>query len=572
MKKVLSTAAVFALSGALFLSPLGGDLRAADIFTKITTGPGGGIANSRGGAWGDYDGDRFIDLFIPQANSEGDLLPQRLYHNNGDGSFTRVTAGPIAAVKTVGYGAAWGDYDNDGNLDLVLITDGLPNYLFHNNGSGSFSEVPDAEIVSTIGAFRSVCWVDYNRDGYLDLFSTAIGLAPRQLYENLHDGTFRHITGGDFLDVPGTFLSTVWGDYNNDGWPDLFLPNNGEEDLVSNYLYRNDAEGVFTRVGEGILNGNSNGAAADWGDYDNDGDLDLFVSCRFHPPNVASRPNLLYRNDGNDKFTPVTSVPANDPQYQGGASYGCKWGDYDNDGWLDLFVANGLGQNDFLYHNNRDETFTRVLDSIAVKDGGDSRSAAWGDYDNDGFLDLFVGSVGSPNLLYHNNGNTNHWMEFRLIGTRSNRSAIGAKVRVRANIDGKSFWQMREVSGGDGLSGQNSLYVHFGLGDATNSDLVRIEWPSGTVQELNNVAAGRVLTVTEPGGEPRLEAARENGQMQLTLTGKQGSRYLIETSTALPAWLRAVLAVTITNQSGTIAFPAPDGAGGGQRFYRAVWE
>ena len=146
---------------------------------------------------------------------------------------------------------------------------------------------------------------------------------------------------------------------------------------------------------------------------------------------------------------------------------GCAFIDYDNDGWLDLFVVNYDGQKNFLYHNNGDGTFTKVLGSIAVTDGRDSRAAAWGDYDNDGFLDLFVGTGGGANLLYHNNTNDNHWLKLRLIGTRSNRAAIGAKVRVRATINGKSFWQMREISGGDGLRGQNSLHVHVGLGNAT---------------------------------------------------------------------------------------------------------
>src|SRR6185295_768473 len=162
--------------------------------------------------------------------------------------------------------------------------------------------------------------------------------------------------------------------------------------------------------------------------------------------------------------------------------------------------------------------------------------------------------------------------EFRLIGTRSNRSAIGAKVRVHATINGQSFWQMREVSGGEGAMGQNSLFVHVGLGNATNADLVRIEWPSGTVQELQNVHSKQFLTVTEPGGEPRLAATLAIGQVQLTLTGKQGSRYAIETSTALPHWTSADLTVTVTNPSGVVTFAAPNAPIGEQRFYRALWQ
>src|SRR6266498_4144513 len=538
-------------------------------FTKVIEGPGGDVGNSRGAAWGDYDNDGFIDLFVPNIGPRASPASHFLYHNNRDGTFNRVTNGPVGEVQSVARGAVWGDYDNDGYLDLVLVNEDQPNYLFHNNGDRSFEEVPNAAVVSDIADSRGVTWVDYDNDGYLDLFRTAFD-EPRRLYHNNHEGTLTQIMQGDFLTVPGVFFGVAWGDYNNDGRPDLFLPQGDEDAGLASYLYRNDGGGTFTRVGAGML-GTSNGTAAAWGDYDNDGDLDLFVSCSYAPGTI-NRPNVFYRNDGNDVFTSVASLPANDPEYQGGASSGSYWGDYDNDGWLDLFVANrGPGQRNFLYHNNGDGTFTKITSGSLVNDGGNSFAAAWGDYDNDGFLDLFVANGGEANFLYHNNGNDNHWIEFRLIGTRSNRAAIGAKVRLHATINGQTLWQMREVSGGDGLRGQNSLHVHFGLGNATNADLIRIEWPSGTVQELHNIAAQQFLTVTEPGGEPRLAATGENGQLQLTLTGKQGSRYAIETSTALPNWNSAALTATVTNQSGTVTFSVPNATSGAQRFYRAVW-
>jgi ASPIC and UnbV/FG-GAP-like repeat/Immunoglobulin domain len=541
-------------------------------FTKITEGPGGDIGNSWGAAWGDYDNDGFIDLFVAQSGPDISPALQFLYHNNRDGTFSRVTNGTVAAVESTGFAAAWSDYDNDGYLDLVLVNFAETNYLFRNNGDGTFAEVPSSVSFDIIDTSRGVTWVDYDNDGYVDLFRTTQISDLRRLYHNNHDGTFTRITQGDFLTAPGGFLCAAWGDYNNDGRPDLFLPQVNELSVLPNYLYRNDGGGTFTRVGAGTtLDGNHNSTAAAWGDYDNDGDLDLFVSCGGPPGGSTGRPNLFYRNDGNGTFTSLTSLPANDLEYEGGPSNGCNWGDYDNDGWLDLFVANLAGKNDFLYHNNGDGTFTKITNSVAVNDAASSWAAAWGDYDNDGFLDLFVSNRDGANFLYHNNGNGNHWIEFRLIGTRSNRAAIGAKVRVHATINGRTFWQMREVPGGDAHMGQNSLYVHVGLSDATNADLVRIEWPSGTVQELQNVPSKQILTVTEPGGEPRLAATRVNSQVQLTLTGKQGSRYAIETSTALPNWNSANFTVTVTNQSGVLTFPAPGASSGAQRFYRAVW-
>ncbi len=549
------------------------DLHATEFFTKITEGPGGDVGNSRTGAWGDYDNDGFIDLFVTNFGPGGVPASHFLYHNNRNGTFTRVTTGVVAAVVSSGNGAAWGDCDNNGYLDLVLGTENQSNHLFLNNGDGSFTDDPDSPFISDLAEHRSVNWVDYDIDGYLDLFSTT-GLIgdvnqPRRLYHNNRDGTFTRITQGAFLTVQGGFGGMAWGDFNNDGRPDFFLPQSNEPSGLPNYLYRNDGGGTFTRVGAGTsLDGNSNGRAAAWGDYDNDGDPDLFVSCG-RLASTSGRPNLFYRNNGDGTFTSLTSLPANDPANQGGTSGGCTWGDFDNDGWLDLFVANYFGQNNFLYHNNGDGTFTKVLDSIAVNNGGYSWAAACGDYDNDGSLDLFVANLNNSeaNFLYHNNGNANHWLEFRLIGTRSNRAAIGAKVRVHATINGQSFWQMREVSGGDGLMGQNSLFVHVGLGNATNADLVRIEWPSGTVQELRDVASGQFHTVTEP---PLLAAARVNGELQLTLTGRQGARYELGSSTDLTTWnwdLDDI--VTPTNPDGTVTFPAPGAPGDKRRFYRA---
>ena len=555
----------FTLSLALLTLPSVGGLQAADVFTRVTESPGSDVGVNRGTAWGDYDNDGLIDLFVVNIGPGG-TGPARhfLYHNTGNGTFSRVTNGTVAAVQSAGRGAVWGDYDNDGHLDLALTSIDSPNYLFRNNGDGSFAEVPGAAFVPDTATSRGVSWVDYDSDGYLDLFRVAVN-QPRRLYHNNHDGTFTRITQGAFLTASGTFISAAWADYNTDGRPDLFLPNAsaGVGDHP-NYLYRNDPSGTLTRAGAGMVDGSSHSETAAWGDYDNDGDLDLFVSCAL-APGTGSWPNDFYRNDGSNGFTSLASLPANDSEYFGGASRACTWGDYDNDGWLDLFVGNRAGQNDFLYHNNGDGTFSKITNSVAVSDGVDSHAAAWGDYDNDGFLDLFVGNFAGANFLYHNNTNENHWLKFRLIGSRSNRAAIGAKVRVRATINGESFWQMREVPGGDGSTGQNSLHVHVGLGDATNADLVRIEWPSGTKQELRNVAAGQFLTVKEP---PALAALgqHEDGGFRLALLGGRGLPYTVEHSTNLLHWTWLTSFAATNNVMPLID---PSAIASPHRFYRA---
>ena len=249
---------------------------------------------------------------------------------------------------------------------------------------------------------------------------------------------------------------------------------------------------------------------------------------------------------------------------------GCAWGDYDNDGFLDLFVCRQLGQNNVLYHNNGNGTFTKVTEGRPVNDGGNSVGCAWGDYDNDGFLDLFVangafGDVSQNNFLYRNNGNGNKWIKIKLIGTVSNRAGIGAKVRVKATIGSRTVLQLREISSGCGYAGQNTL-AHFGLGDATNVDLVRIEWPSGTVQEFHDVAVKQLLTVTEP---PQLKAGAllSGDSFQLSLTGGIGLSYDVQTSSDLASW--SFLA-TVTNTSRTMSVIDTSAANGTQRFYRAV--
>jgi hypothetical protein len=275
-----------------------------------------------------------------------------------------------------------------------------------------------------------------------------------------------------------------------------------------------------------------------------------------------------------------TRILEGDLAEDAGTSVGCAWGDYDNDGFPDLFVANAIGSTNRLYHNNGNGSFTRMRAGKIVTEFADSDGPVWGDYDNDGDLDLFVANglwsssplPPEPGFLYRNDGGTNHWLVLRLVGTASNRSAIGAKVRVLATIRGKPFWQLREVSGGSGYCSQNDLRAQLGLGDATTVETIRIEWPSGIVQELGHVPANQFLTITEqqPGvtTAPHLAVALEaDGEVQLTLTGQANLRYVFEASTNPTQWTK--LAVR-TNLTGKVELA--DGPVGKfrQRFHRVV--
>jgi hypothetical protein len=300
--------------------------------------------------------------------------------------------------------------------------------------------------------------------------------------------------------------------------------------------------------------------SAAWGDYDNDGFQDLVVV-------NSDSENSLYHNNGDGTFTQVT---AGSIAEDAGSWLGCAWGDYDNDGYLDLFVGGHPGPS-ALYHNNGDGTFTKIQSGPIVEDDGLTGGCAWGDYDNDGFLDLIVtkwwldfdAGIPGQNLLYHNLGNSNAWLKVRCVGTASNRSAIGAKVRARATIDNKTFWQMREITPGDGFNG-NSLEAHFGLGNAAVVDTLSIEWPSGAVQVITNVPARQTLTVIEPA---RLQALKLPGKssFQLQLLGGAGNSYDLEITSDLRNWL-PWWHVSLTNRS--ISFAGTNAAAFGA--YRAI--
>jgi enediyne biosynthesis protein E4 len=310
------------------------------------------------------------------------------------------------------------------------------------------------------------------------------------------------------------------------------------DNAPATFLYRNDGGGGFTPLTNAITLDSGNVLLPTWADYDNDGKLDLFVGHY----NSTSR---VFHNEGEGVFTKMEIGAARQNAFG-------TWADVDNDGHLDLMISGGQSYDvrQQFYHNNGDGTFTELTNIAPATYIGRFGTGIWADYDNDGFLDLFLPHMRTMDnsLLFHNNGNSNHWLMVKLEGTVCNRAAIGAKVRVKATIGGKTFWQMREISGGNGS--MSDMRAHFGLGDATNAEITRVEWPSGQVTELHNVTSKQIVTIVEP----NLQAVgpSTNGA-QLTLKGRIGSTYNISTCTdlAAPNW-QPWRSVTCTNSVMTI--------------------
>jgi hypothetical protein len=547
-------------------------LQVDSTFTKITAG---NIVNDGGAstacAWGDYDNDEWPDLFV--NNRDGDNF---LYRNKRDGTFERVAAGHLVSNTATNLAGIWGDYDNDGFLDLLMVNGGCcagpqRNFLYHNEGNGTFSQPSAAAvggILSDAGGFHGAAWGDYNGDGFLDLF-VANFTGTNYLYRNIGGLKFEKVL--DALNRPAPFgigyAEAAWADYDNDGDPDLLLIKHASN-TNKTLLYRNDGRGMLTPVTAGpIVSEGSNGSGASWADYNNDGLVDLFVS------NINQERNFLYRNTGDGAFEKIVNQP---PVAESADTYGVAGGDYDNDGFLDLFVANGaFGSgllNNSLFRNNGDGSFVKIASGSLANDKGHSFGCAWADYDNDGFLDLFVAndvsfdssfsssSIQENNFLYRNNGNANNWLKVRCVGTASNRAAIGAKVRLKAKYAGQERWQLREIASSDGRTG-GSLEAHFGLGDATIIGTLRVEWPSGIIQELHDVPVKQHLTITEPA---RLHVS---GPDAFRIQSWKAMTFEIQVSTELKHWSPLT---TVTNLTGKLEFADPNAKNHAQRFYRAI--
>ncbi|HVF92085.1 MAG TPA: CRTAC1 family protein [Blastocatellia bacterium] len=506
-----------------------------------------------GAAFIDYDNDGWQDLLLINGTRLGGP-PQappptnRLYRNNGDGSFTDVTQ--KAGMTRTGWGQSCciGDYDNDGFDDIFISYFGK-NALYHNNGNGTFTDLAEKSgVANNLTRWGSGCaFVDFDRDGNLDLFVASyidLDLKTAPLPESgpcLYKGVtvacgppglaggvntlYRNNGGGGFADVSeragirktnGTYgLGVLVADFDNDAWPDIYVAN----DSAPAALYHNNRNGTFTDIGIEAgcafsMDGKPQaGMGVSAGDYDRDGWLDIFKT------NFSGDTSTLYHNTGKTSFDDVT-FPAGIGITTRWLGWGCGFVDVDNNGWLDIFLVNGhvypevekltteagYAQRKVLFRNLQNGRFEDVSDraGAAVAEPSPARGCAFGDYDNDGDIDILINPVNAiPELLRCDSGNQNNWITIKAIGVKSNRSGIGARIKC-VTEDGN---QIGEVRSGGSYFSQNDLRVHFGLGKRDKVKSLEILWPDGQVEKLNDVAANQAITVKEGSGMLRTQPA-----------------------------------------------------------------
>jgi enediyne biosynthesis protein E4 len=492
-----------------------------------------------GCAFIDYDNDGWADILL--VNGEDwpgharAVSTLQLYHNNHDGTFTEVTRKAGLAVSMFGLGVAVGDYDNDGYDDIFISALGQSR-LFHNNGNGTFTDMTKAAGLWGRNEFStSAAWLDYDRDGNLDLvvanyvqwspqsdlYCTLEGAhksyctpesypgASARLWHNLGNGKFEDATQkAKLYDPTSKSLGVAILDYDGDGWPDILLAN----DTQPNKLYHNKRDGTFEEKGVSAGIGFSEdgvaraGMGVDAADYDRSGHPSVIIT------NFANQMLSLYHNEGNGLF--VDEAPRSEV---GRATlvtlgFGCFFFDYDNDGWPDIFVADGHIENEIervqkrvsyaepphLFRNLGGGKFQEVTPSLGEAFAGPkvARGAAYADIDNDGWLDVLLTTNGGRAFLFHNEGGMSHSLRVKLVGTKSNRDGLGAIVRVTSGQDRQ--WQM--LRSGSSYLSQSELVLTFGLGSAAKADSLEVQWPSGQVEKLFNINAGQTVSIQEGKG------------------------------------------------------------------------
>ena len=446
------------------------------------------------------DFDKDGDLDLFITNGPQNGANNYLYKNT-NGVFTRYFSTVISQDFKASDGSTWGDFDNDSDLDLFVGNWwGQPNLLYTNNGDGTF-DISNEEPSIGNSYSETGSWGDFNNDGFLDLYvANSGGNKKNFLYLNNGDGRFSFITDGDIVNDAFESRSVDWIDYNNDSHLDLFVTN---ESNRKNNLYKNNGDATFTKITDlEIVNNSSTSFSASWGDFDNDGDFDVFIA------NNKFQDNELYRNEGDGTFKKLAIDFVTNSR---GYSVSSAWGDVDNDGDLDLFVTNAFSgsqrANNFFYLNNGDGTFT-ADNGILTQNNGWTYSGEFGDFNNDGYLDLATANcfnASEHNSIYVNTGGSNNWIKINLEGKISNKSAIGSIIKIKTNISGENILQTRRVAGQSSYCTQN-LQQHFGLSNASKIDSLFVYWPSGQKTILTDVNINQTLNIAEPVPEKYISA------------------------------------------------------------------
>lgn len=476
--------------------------------------------NTNGASFVDIDNDGDLDLFLTNAN-----LPfgaNTIYRNDGDDMFTQIEAGELTALQVASFGHSWADYDNDGLMD-VFIANGFTRFgslLYKNLGNFQFRRIESYNTANVGTLAFDAAWADYDNDGFVDLVTihpaNFVGkpVESNALFRNENGRSFSYQAGYPITGPTAPFTNATWTDYDLDGDMDLFIgagPANGT--VAPDFHFRNmlkeSGQVDFQRItNQPIGTDGMDGQTWNWIDYDNDGDLDAFMTNYSGLPNPQGTPagmlNCFYRNDG-DTLIKITEGPLVEEL---SVSLANVWADFDNDGYLDVIVGNAQSTNK-LYHNNGDGTFTYVSNSAIEAPGPKNTwGMTYGDYDNDGDQDLYITcktgyvapapSGAELNYLYRNDlSNGNHWFTIKCVGSQSNQSAIGTIVRLRATINGRSMTQTRVIGSNNTFLGDNDIRAHFGLGNASTIERIEIQWPSGVVDQMTNVSTNQIMTITE---------------------------------------------------------------------------
>ncbi len=473
------------------------------------------VGDSRGANFIDINNDGWEDIFISNGAEEGQV--NFLFLNDKKGNFSKITAGDITQYLNPSDGASFADYDNDGDVDGVVVSwYGKEDYFYTNDGKGIFDYLPDNGLNNATYA-ETAAFGDYDNDGWLDLYVTTSGGNKKNLlYRNLKNGKFEKLGNHVLVAEAKPSRGAIWTDSNNDGKIDLFVVNEGGN---SKDLFIAQGNGNYTKASNQLTNSLKPTMTSSWGDIDNDGDMDAFLGTSgFY---VATK-NQLFVNEGND-YREITNTAISQIAT---CTYGSSFADYDNDGDLDLFVSNGFCNSalkNMLFENKGNLMFDDVSDKLLHNESICSFGAAWGDINNDGFLDILVAnckndaaSSESPSSLLVNSGNGNHWLKVILKGTRSNRNGIGAKIKIRSKIKDIDVWQVREIHSQSGYAGQNSIHAHFGIAEAAIIDSLIVLWPSGITQALGSFNSNQMLTVEEKETVSTVEQSELN-QVQIKI-------------------------------------------------------